>query len=261
MPHELERSEQGGTMNISDEDLMAYADGEVDGEGRQAVEAVLAADPMLRARVAVLRAQRQRVASAYDGVLDESVPDRLHALLAAQPAPATVVDLAGARARRAEPRGGDARTSWMQWGGMAACVLAGVLLGLSFAPHGDADALLAERSGQVVAGGTLARALGAQLASDTNTASEIAVQLSFVDKSGRYCRTFSSARIAGLACRDAEQWAVMVAARAPGDGATPMRQAASSLPRAVLDAVDERIAGGALNAEQERAARARDWKR
>ena len=247
-------------MNIGDEELMAYADGELEPQRRQALDAALAADAALRARVAALRAQRLRVASAYHGVIDEPVPERLQALLAAPPpAPAAVVDLAGARARKAQRRGGDARTSWMQWGGMAASVLLGLLLGLQFAPHGDV--LLSERGGQVVAGGALARALGAQLASEPQAAAGIAVQLSFIDKGGRYCRTFSTARIAGLACRDAEQWTVLAATQAQGESTAAMRQAASSLPRAVLTAVDERIAGDALNAEQERDARTRDWKR
>jgi anti-sigma factor RsiW len=249
-------------MNFDDQELMAYADGELDAQRRRAIEAALAADAALRARVAALRAQRERVAAAYAEVLDDPVPARLRALLEreAQQQPAEIVDLAAARARSAERRAAP-RWSWMQWGGMAATLVLGLLLGLQFAPRDDGDALLAERGGQLVAGGALAQMLNAQLASEPPAASAHAVQLSFVDKGGRYCRTFSSARIAGLACRDAAQWAVLVTVPAQADATAPMRQAASSLPRAVLDAVDTRIDGNTLNAAQERDARTRNWTR
>lgn len=250
-------------MKWSDEDLMAYGDDELDAARRRALDAALAADAMLRDRMAALGALRQRVASAYAGVLDEPVPDRLSALLAARAAEparpgAAVVDLAAARGRRPQRR---ALPGWALWGGMAASVAVGVLLGSLFASRSGGDALLAEQGGQVVAGGPLAQALDAQLASDTPADSKVAVQLSFVDRGGRYCRTFSTARIAGLACREAAQWAVVTAARVDPAAAPAMRQAATSLPRAVLDAVDERIAGDALNAAQERDARGRAWQR
>ena len=245
-------------MNIADEDLMAYADGELDAEQRGAIEAALAVDAALRTRVAALHAQREQVAAAYAAALDEPVPDRLRALLESQPKRPAVVRFAAAPAPSPQ-RASDSGLSWKHWGGMAASVLLGALLGLQFAPRGDGDASFGERGGRMVAGGALAQALNAQLAADAPAT--VAVQLSFVDKSGRYCRTFSSNRVAGLACRDAEHWAVQVASATSSNGAPAMRQAASSLPRAVLDAVDERIAGSALNADQERAARARDWKR
>jgi hypothetical protein len=249
-------------MNVHDEDLMAYADGQLDAERRQAIDAALSGDAALRARVAALRTQREQVAAAYAGVLDEAVPDRLLALLERGPKqPGVVSDLASARARSAGKRIVDDRAGWMRWGGMAAAMLLGLLLGLLFAPGGDDDALVAERGGRLVAGGVLTQALNTQLAADTGTGPAVAVQLSFVDKSGRYCRTFSSAQVAGLACREPERWAVHLAVPAQADAAAPMRQAATALPRAVLDLVDERIDGTALNAAQERDARTRQWKR
>jgi anti-sigma factor RsiW len=249
-------------MNFNDQELMAYADGELDAQRRRAIEAALAADAALRARVAALRAQREQVAAAYAEVLDDPVPARLRALLEreTQQQSAEVVDLAAARARSTERRAAP-RLTWMQWGGMAATLVLGLLLGLQFAPRGDGDALLGERGGQLVAGGALAQVLSTQLASEPPAAPAVAVQLSFVDKGGRYCRTFSSARIAGLACRDATQWTVLVSTPAAGNATPAMRQAAASLPRAVLDAVDTRIEGNTLNAAQERDARAQNWTR
>jgi hypothetical protein len=51
----------------------------------------------------------------------------------------------------------------------------------------------------------------------------------------------------------------LAAASAAGSG-SGMRQATSSLPPSVLAAMDEAMAGEALNAEQEKAARDAGWK-
>lgn len=200
---------------------------------------------------------RRRVAAAYDEVLDEPVPDRLSSLLA--PPAARVVDLAAERARRAAPAAPRRpAVTWAQWGGMAASLAIGVFAGLQFASHTGSDALLAERAGRVVAGAALEQALDTRLASDP-ASSRVAVQLSFVDRAGRYCRTFSAEQVAGLACRDGAQWSVVATAQAAPIREGAMRQAASSLPRPVLAAVDAQIAGSALDAAQEREARDRGW--
>lgn len=260
-------------MNWTDDDLMAHADGEGNAERRAALDAAMLGDAGLRDRWMALLAQRQRVAAAYDDVLQEPVPDRLLALLSpaaapaaaatapAAPSAAPVVDLTQARADREVRRS----LSWAQWGGMAACLVLGLALGLQLAPRGEG--LLSDAGGQLVAGAPLAQALTGQLASDiagAASAGGVRVQLSFVDKGGRYCRTFQAQRLAGLACRDDGQWTVLTTAMldpaAPGSEAA-LRQANSAVPQAVLDAVDAQISGDALNADQERAARDRGWRR
>ena len=191
---------------------------------------------------------RRRVSAAYDEVLREPVPDRLKRLLEA---PAPVVDLAAERARR-RGAANESRWTWAHWGGMAASLALGVVAGALFMQRGGSD-------GVVVAGSTLTHALDAQLASDAP--SSVAVQLSFLDREGRYCRTFTASSTAGLACRDGAQWNVVATAPASATSGGAMRQAASALPKAVLDAVDAKIAGSALDATQERAARDRGWRR
>lgn len=244
-------------MNWTDESLMAFVDAELDATQRADVTRALASDPALQARVAALQAQRQRVAAAFAAVLDEPMPDRLVGLLANAPSapPATVMNLAEARSARAQPR---LMPGWAQWGGMAASVVLGVLLGMQFAGR-DGDAPLDVREGRLVAGGPIEHALSTQLASTSG--SKVAVQLSFVDRAGAYCRTFSTAAVAGLACRRGGEWAVQNLAAAEGTAEGAMRQASTSLPRAVLDAVDQRIAGDALDAERERQARDQGWRR
>lgn len=199
---------------------------------------------------------KRRVARAYDDVLREPVPQRLTDLLAA---PSPVVDLAAERAHRRAARKPAARWGWAHWGGMAASLAIGVVAGALFVPGRGDDALLVERDGRVVAGAPLARALDTRLASEGGA--PIAVQLSFVDRAGRYCRTFAGPAAAGLACRDDAQWTVVVTAQPPPAATGEMRQAATALPRPVLDAVDAQMASGALDAVQERAARDRGWRR
>ena len=244
-------------MNWTDESLMAFVDGELDAAQRAAVEHALAGDAVLQARVAKLQAQRRRVSAAYAPVLDEPVPDRLAALLAIAPSTpsAAVVNLGEVRAERARRR---SIPGWAQWGGMAASLVLGVLLGGLLAGRGG-DTSFSVRDGRLVAGAPIEQALSTQLASTSGAA--VAVQLSFVDRGGAYCRTFSTAAVAGLACRRDGQWVVETLATAESTTDGVVRQAATSLPRAVLDAVDQRIAGDALDAERERQARDRGWRR
>jgi hypothetical protein len=193
-----------------------------------------------------LKAERRRISAAFDGVLSEPVPDRLKALLAEPPPQA--VDLGAVRARR------QGMSSWAAWGGMAATLVLGTVIGTRLASPGI------DAHGRLLATGAIDKALNEQLASAPPRG--VAVQVSFKAKDGRYCRTFSTDASAGLACREPDgAWAlqqVATVAPAPGGG---MRQAASSLPPAVLAAVDAAMAGeAALNAEQEKAARDAGWK-
>lgn len=249
-------------MSWSDEALMAYADGELGVDERAAIERDLAGDAALRARVAAFRAERQRIAAAYQPVIEEPVPERLAALLRPAPASPTVIELASARQRRAQRAAGASgsgagSSGWLAWGGMAASLVLGVALG--WQAH-RSEGPFAERDGRVVAAGRLEQALSQKLAAETGTDAPVRVQLSFVDRNGRYCRTFGADGLAGLACREQGAWAVLQAApMEPARGGDGMRPAASALPRSLLDAVDQRIAGGVLDAAQERRARDSGW--
>lgn len=244
---------------IPDERLMAYADDEVDAAERESIEQALRSDPSLAARVQEMKQLRTRLQVGLQDELDEPVPERLDALLRGRAA-APVVELAAVRERRgAESRLSSKRwPAWWQLGGMAASLLAGVLLARGWVA-GD-DAPFDEQAGRVLVRGSLEQALTTRLASDAPKGG-VVVQLSFVDRAGSYCRTFSIERAAGLACRDGEAWVLqnLLATEAPPGGA--LRQAASSLPPALLEAVDRRIAGDALDASAERAARDGGWKR
>ena len=257
-------------MTWSDSTLMAFADGELDASKSVQLQDALAGDNALQQRLEAITRQRERLSAAFAPVLDEPVPDRLSALLREPTAvSANVIDMGATRAQKEllatlqeqpAPAPRRARSSWAQWGGMAASLVLGVVMGTQFNPF-TGDAGMGLQDGKLVAGGVIGKSLTMQLASDNGRGAAVTVQLSFVDKRGQYCRTFSTGQLAGLACQDASHWVVEHLATADATPDTGMRQASSALPRAVLDAVDQRIAGDALNADAERAARAQGWKR
>ncbi|TFW33436.1 anti-sigma factor family protein [Massilia horti] len=245
-------------MNITDEILMAYADGELDPAQRAEVEQAMRADPGVAAAVERHRALRADVFAAFAGVLDEPVPERL------QPRAVSSghvrVDALQAAGARTLP----ARWSWPQWGGMAASLAVGILVGaLGWqGMHVDASsAPLAQVGGELVAQGALAQALSRQLASEQGQDADVKLGVSFEAKDGSYCRSFTIGSAGGLACRSGGQWRVPVLAEGDAEQGGAYRQAGSAMPAAVLDAIDQRIAGRTLDAERERAVRAQGWTR
>lgn len=265
-------------MNTAPDELtlMAYADGQLDAAARRDVEAALAASPALAARVQQHQALARRVAAAFGPALEEPVPARLQQLLqTTTPAPeaAPVVDLAAARAARSTPPAPATRAQdgWAHWGGMAACLVLGVALGLgSQRPGAGAPDGFVASGPRLLASGAVAQALQTQPAGAagatgaSSAAGAVVVSLSFIDREGRYCRAFSTAGQGGLACRDGQAWAVAALAALGAQPSAPagaMRQAGTALPAAVLQAVDERIAGSALDATAEASALKRGWSR
>ena len=253
-------------MTISDETIMAYADGELDSAARAAVEAAMSEDPRIEERVAAHRSLRQRVQAAYSSELLEDIPEGLLAALRTDTdtSHGTVVDLQAARAAierdaaRAQPR----RRMWGTGVAMAASIVVGV--GLGFFMWGQSESPLVRSSGgELIAHGQLAAALSSQLAARQSRGSPVQIGISFLAKSGDYCRTFTlsgAAAPAGLACRRGEEWQIRTL---EGGGGTPepeYRTAGSGLSGALLKAVEESIAGEPLDQAGEKAAIDRDWK-
>src|SRR5258706_4472125 len=122
-------------MTISDETLMAYADGELDAAARAAVESAMREDPQIEARVAAHRTLRRKVLEAYSAELSEDVPERL--LAAARGVEGTrskVVNLEDARAamERRASRGRPLRPQWRTAGENGAKFIAGAGRGFFF---------------------------------------------------------------------------------------------------------------------------------
>lgn len=244
-------------MQFSDETLMAYADDEVDADLRRQIEAAMALDPSIAERIAKHRNLRVDLGAAFNGVLDEPIPASLLETAASTPTTATVTDLNAARAakqRAAHPR----RWSWVEWTSIAASLLIGILAGrTALQPSAD---LFATTGDGIVARGELSAALTDQVG-DADKEAQVRIGLTFRATSGEYCRTFATASVAGFACREPKEWKV----RAMSEGAAnakggEYRMAGTEMPPAILAAVEQSMAGEALDREQEQAARARDWK-
>jgi hypothetical protein len=245
-------------MTFPDEVLMAYADDELDPQTRAAVEAAIAADPEIGRRIARHKALRGRVHSAFDRVAGEPVPARLLEVVRSAPAGSRENNVVPLRRRPVR------RWSWPQWSAIAASLIAGVLAGRLMGVRSGAPAGIHMDGGRMLASGVLADALSNQLAADQARGGAVRIGVSFRSKTGEYCRTFSlhrPAALAGLACRAADGWRVGVLARTESAAGVSgnYRQAASSMPSAIVAAVADRIAGEPLDAHAEAAARARRW--
>lgn len=270
-------------MRISDETLMAYVDGELDAAARAHVEAAMQEDAEIGKRIARHRALREAMQGAFSAVLDEPVPDRLIAAARGQSAAARgqsaaargqpaaaradraaqspVVDLSSVR----ELAGRNKAAAWRwQPAAMAASLLLGVGLGF-LAWHGSGGALFQSGAGGgLVAGAALGEALSTQL-SDDRSGQRIAITgLSFRNKSGAYCRTFTltgTDASSGLACREGSDWRIKALAQAPRAAANTgnFRTAASENSPAIRAAVESSIEGEPLDHAGEIAARQAGW--
>ncbi|KAB7771363.1 hypothetical protein [Xanthomonas maliensis] len=252
---------------IDESTLQAYADGELDAAQAAQIEAAVAADPQLALALQRLRRLQTRLRAGFAPILEEPVPAPLLAAARARPqapdavtaAPSAAIPTT-ATASHIAP-GKHARRRWLRPAALAAAVLLGLWVARHPAPPSpSAPVEFADTQG-TAADSTLAYALEQALSGDEHAG--IRMGLSFQDRSGAYCRTFTrDARLVGLACRRQAGWRVELqvpaeSAPAPDDA---VRMAASAMPAAVLQAVDARIAGEALDAAGERRARASGWR-
>ncbi len=248
-------------MMISDETLMAYADGELDTAAQAAVEAAMREDPQIEKRVAAHRTLRRKVQAAYSAELSEGIPERLltAARGVANPRDSKVVNLRDARAAsvRKVPR-----PQWQIPGAIAASLIAGVGLGFFMWGHTQPP-LMRSAGGALVARGQLAKALSGQLTTEQSPAAPVQIGLSFLAKSGDYCRTFAlsgTVSPSGLACLHGGDWQVQTLVQEPGTaGDSTYRTASSGMSATILKSVEGQIAGEPLDRAGEEAARERGW--
>jgi anti-sigma factor RsiW len=227
-------------MTIDPETLMAYADGELDPLAAKRVERAIAADPMLADEVAQHRALRERLSAGFAPIAAAPVPDRLTSLLNQNVVPMPTPVPARPRSR------------WQAASALAACLLVGVFVGHQWQDGGP----VAERNGRLYAGGDLSRALDTQLAS---AAGEVRVPVSFRERSGAYCRVFTSSATDGIACRDGSGWALRQTRAGGRDAGTDYRQAGSG-DAALMAEAQAMMAGEPLDADAEAKAREDGWR-
>ncbi len=228
-------------MSVDTEKLIAFADGELTGADLAEVEAALAKDASLREKLEAHRQMSARLSSAFDGALDEPVPQRLSE--AARQA--GVIDFTARRV---------AKWSFREYGAMAASITLGLVAGIGVL-RPPAPMVSAAANG-LEAQGALSEALNTQLASEEPGAVRIGV--SFRNHDGDYCRTFdlTEGGASGVACRDNNRWSIPLLSGSSAGG--EIRTAGASTE--VLNAVDAMIDGDPLDAIAERDARDADWR-
>ncbi|MBB4129441.1 hypothetical protein [Xanthomonas sp. 3075] len=242
--------------------LQAYADGALTPEQVERIEAALATDPQLAAAVRTLQRVNAQLRAGFAPVLDEPIPVRLLEAARRRPpiTPQTSSDTATVAPIRAPARTASRQPirRWAVPASIAAALLVGIWIWQRQPPQPAPSAALAEQGHD--ASGALALALDRQLSSDRQ--GDVRIGLSFRARDGRYCRSFSLKRSsAGLACRQGERWRVELVSPLPQQGDEgELRMASSAMPAAVLTAIDARIDGQALDADDERGARAQHWR-
>lgn len=223
---------------IDEARLIAWIDGELAPEEAARVEQAIAADAELRALAETHKALRARFEAAFAPIAQEPV---------ALPRSAEIVSLAAVRSARS---GGKPSTPrWWIPGAIAASLVAGLLIGQMERPAG-----LGDRPGALALSPPLAAALDRQLAGEKGP---LRVALSFRAHDGYYCRSFTAAHLAGVACRAGDSWQLRYAAPSQ-DNAGDYRMAGTDPGEA--SAIAGMIDGDPLDAAAERRARARGWR-
>jgi surface antigen len=265
--------------NIPNETLMAYADDALPPDQMRRISALVTRDPALAARLQPYIVTRAALPQIFSDARLGPVPSRL--LDTVMTAPIGV--------RKKSPKAIGFLTSWrdilfpetLSFGRTLA--LCGTFLAVAgtgwiasrivFQSDTSLE-LIAVVDGQTLARGALASALetAPMLKQVTGTGGQTATPVvTFHSAEGRLCRQFEAMKsnsdvFSGYACRDdSGQWQVGFQGPGPSlsnDGMTEAIRPADRQPHPELDAaIDNIIAGDALDVERERALIANGWKR
>lgn len=239
-------------MTVSDKQIAAYVDDELDEAARGAVTFAALSDPALAERIAAERGLRQRLRAHYAPALEEPVPAEWIAQIRQEAAPASaeVIDLAAARAHNRSLASRPMSRLWLG-AALAASLVIGIGIGGAMRNTGPITA----SGGALLASGDLARALDTQLAADTGPTRMIAT---FHRQGGALCRVFSGAAASGIACHGGQGWQLLHVMPGAGTSNTAYRQAGSDNPALMAEA-QAMAQGDPLDAKAERAARDRGW--
>ena len=228
-------------MTITDEELAAFADGELHGEEAARVAAAVESSPELSARLEQHRALRASLGAHFSPILDQEVPNRLSDLLKPQ---TNVVELSSAREAGIQKRG-MARWGWIVGSALAASLAIVLVLPREGGLSGYADP-------------QLATVLDQQLVAEQDPAAETRILLSFEREGGDLCRAFASSAMSGIACKDDRGWAFVERMEGIAPPDSGYRQAGNA-EGDLMAAAQEMAASSALDEEGERAARNGDW--
>ena len=241
-------------MTFDEATIMAYVDGECDAVTVKRIEKAMVTDVALARQIEQAQALRSKLSAHYDPVAEETVPDRLTAMLTASAA--SNVD-SSFTARQTDRDSGKQRRRSMgvaQWSAMAATLALGVVVG-QYGLGGDSDSPFAQQGGALVASGPLENALETQLASAQTDDSDFRIGLTFRAKAGTICRSFTGEAVSGIGCREGQRWKMV--STLPGGNESDYRQASSSAVNAIAA---EMMADAPVDAETERKLLESGWK-
>lgn len=238
-------------MTLSPEQIAAYADGQLTGEELTQAKLAIEQDEALARKVAQHRALKEQLGAHYAPVLDQPVPDHLAALLkpASDEMEAEVISFSAARQRRGLPQ------TVRRWAPVGVPAIAAALVAAIVLPNMTRNGAADGADGYATA--QLASALDTQLTSAQSANADTRILLSFENKAGQICRTYRSSDTGGIACRDNQGWKIEREMGLDGAQSTEFRQAGSEAD--LMSAAQDLAAGGALDAEQEAAAKDRGW--
>jgi hypothetical protein len=271
-------------IEVSDEVLMAYADGALDPAERRRIDLYLQNSADGRARLAPFAATRSaELAREFSDVLHWNIPEHLVETIFAAPmakAPSAVAPHAAPKVAQAGlvARVAEFFAMPLSFGSLAAAFCSALLIGglAGWSAHGrnepaaSAEALITLGN---AAGSGLAQALETSpvkqpvtIVADGRNVS-VTPTMSFVTRDKQFCRQYkvateANAHFAGLGCRQANgEWRIeahsTVAAKAHGND---LGRPAAANTSPVIDAVaDQLIDGPALTPEAESALIAKGW--
>lgn len=283
---------------LTDEILMAYADGLLDEEAQAWVEAQLLTDEESLRRVRIFRATGARLAQLYRKPMFEPVPSHLADFVlqygkdsAAPAKPKRAKDILIAwreklTSRRtwekAFYRAGYEKllpkaVTWQLAVASAAMLVIGASAGWMLHGSGGAEGARFTdfQHGQIYAEGALAYVLEtmpsnrpSRIDGGAQDSTVVRASLTFKSRSGGFCREYETEtakenRFAGLACRERDgKWAIQVhVAEAAATPNTETGPAAGGPHEEALDPiVDRMIDGIAFGKDEENAAIASGWK-
>jgi len=271
--------------NISDEQLMAYVDGELPPAERAEIEAAMKTDPLLESRMSVFLATRTGLAGLYDDAMRRPAPDHLIDLILRAPDEAERSQVSTSSWLDRIGVGGFLKNFSAVGNGYAAAFAFSLLLFTTgFAgwqlksnniPHVHGDAIASFDRGRMLAHGRLRTALdgvasGKKLTWSMGDASTSSIKpvFTFRTAAGSYCRQYEMSLsmgegFSGVACRNKEgNWKINahVAARPGQDTGNKMVPASGAASSAIDKVVDQLIEGDVLGTEEETLAITNEWK-
>ncbi len=242
---------------VSDEDLMAYADGELGDAEASRIGRAIDNDPALAARLKVFRLTGRALAPQFDALdLGETPASMLDAIRN------TPVRTRPTLASRLQGVLDGLRFGPTPWPALAS-LAAGLLIGAGVAQlagHGGAM-FTVQPDGTIVASGRLGKILESSPSAAVGT-SDIVATSSFESVDDRYCRLYQAPRQTGLACRNpAGDWQILaIGEGTAGAGPKISQPSGGSGSSAVTDLVGPMMKSeAALDPETEAALIARKW--